>query len=83
MKYFDAHSHYTDKRFRRDRHELFVEMQKEGVECVVDCFGAKEMNLGLSLASKYDFYYMCINDWEHYGREDLDIKVESNRALID
>jgi len=80
MKYFDSHSHYTERKFNRDRHELFVDMQKEGVEYVVDCFGAKEMNLGLSLAKKYDFYYMCINDFSHYGRDDLDI--ETNEALI-
>jgi len=83
MRYFDAHSHYTDRRFSRDRNELFVEMQKEGVAYVVDCFGAKEMKFGLSLARKHDFYYVCINDWEHYGKEDLDIHVESNVSLIE
>ena len=83
MNYFDAHSHYTNRKFNRDRHELFAEMQKEGVAYVVDCFGAKEMNLGLSLAKKYDFYYMCINDWNHYGKEDLDISIESNVSLIE
>jgi len=83
MKYFDAHSHYTDRKFNRDRHELFAEMQKEGVAYVVDCFGAKDMNLGLSLAKKYAFYHMCINDWSHYGKEDLDISIESNVSLIE
>ena len=83
MNYFDAHSHYTDKRFKKDRHELFTEMQKEGVAYVVDCFGAKEMNLGLSLANKYDFYYMCINDSEHYYKDDLDINKESNVSYIE
>ena len=83
MRYFDAHSHYTDKRFSRDRNELFAEMQKEGVAYVVDCLGAKEMKFGLSLARKHDFYYMCINDWEHYGKEDLDIHIESNVSLIE
>jgi len=80
MKYFDAHSHYTDRKFNKDRHELFTEMQKEGVAYVVDCFGAKEMKFGLSLAKKYNFYYMCINDFNHYGsayfgKEDFDIET--------
>ena len=83
MNYFDAHSHYTDRKFNRDRHELLSDMQKEGVAYVVDCFGAKEMTLGLSLAKKYDFYYMCINDWNNYGKDDLDINVESNVSLIE
>jgi len=83
MKYFDAHSHYTNGKFGKDRHELLTEMQKEGVEYVVDCFGAEKRNLGLSLAKKYPFYYMCINDWDHYGKEDLDINDESNVALIE
>lgn len=55
MKYFDAHSHYTSRKFSRDRHELFADMQKEGVAYVVDCFGAKEMNFGLSLAKNMIF----------------------------
>jgi len=74
MKYFDAHSHYTDRKFSRDRHELFAEMQKEGVAYVVDCFGTqkeKELKIGLSLAKKYDFFYICINDFGHYGNTDL------------
>jgi len=83
MKYFDSHSHYTDRKFSKDRHELFAEMQQQGVEYVVDCFGTDEMKFGLSLARKYDFYYMCINGWNYYGKDDLDISSESNIALID
>jgi len=74
MKYFDSHSHYTDRKFSRDRHELFAEMQEDGVAYVVDCFGTtkeKELNIGLSLARKYDFFYICINDFGHYGNADM------------
>lgn len=67
MKYFDAHSHYTSKRFSRDRHELFAQMQREGVTHVVDCMGMESYRLGGSLAKQYDFYYICINDFDHYG----------------
>ena len=83
MKYFDAHSHYTNGKFGRDRHRALEEIRDEGVEYIVDCFGAKEMSLGLSLAKKYPFYYMAINDWSHYGKEELDINVEANVSLID
>ena len=83
MKYIDAHSHYTNGKFGKDRHDLLMDIQKEGVEYVVDCFGSDKMNLGLSLAKKYPFYYMCINDWEHYGNEDLDITDESNVLLVE
>jgi len=74
MKYVDAHSHYTNGKFGRDRHDLLAEMKREGVEYVVDCFGTakeKELNVGLSLSRKYDFFYICINDFGHYGDEDL------------
>ena len=74
MKYFDAHSHYTHGKFAKDRHRLFEEMQQEGVAYVVDCFGTakdRELNIGLSLAKKYDFFYICINDFGHYGEADL------------
>jgi len=74
MKYFDAHSHYTHGKFARDRHKLLEEIQKAGVGYVVDCFGtskAEELEIGLSLARKYDFFYICINDFGHYGEVDL------------
>ena len=74
MKYFDSHSHYTHGKFSRDRHNILEEIQKEGVAYVVDCFGTnkeKELNIGLSLARKYDFFYICINDFGHYGNADL------------
>jgi len=74
MQFFDAHSHYTDRKFNRDRHELFADMQKEGVAYIVDCFGTdkeRDFNLGLSLARKYDFFYICINDFGHYGNADM------------
>ena len=67
MEYFDAHSHYTHRKFNRDRHELFAEMQKEGVAYVVDCFGTDQLKYGLPLAKKYPFFYVCINDFDHYG----------------
>lgn len=71
MKYFDSHSHYAsyEKRYK-DMPELFAEMQKQGVAYVVDCFGTSKKNaldLGLSLAKKHDFFYICINDFGHYG----------------
>jgi len=74
MKFFDAHSHYTNGKFSRDRHKLLDGMQKENVAYVVDCFGTeneKNLNIGLSLAKKYDFFYICINDFGHYGNVDL------------
>ena len=95
MKYFDAHAHYLDRKFKRDRDELFVEMQREGVEYIVDCFGEKDMRLGLQLAKKYPFYYMCINDhryvsdgfhgkvekYEHLANKRVDESVERVKKL--
>ena len=80
MKYFDSHAHYTDKRFSKDRHELFMEMHNNGVEYIVDCVGEKNRPLGLQLAKKYDFVYLCISD-DHYYKTDLDI--DQNEILID
>jgi len=83
MQYIDAHSHYTNSKFNRDRHDILTEIHNEGVAYTIDCFGANNMNLGLSLAKKYDFYYMCINDWDHYGKDDLDINIDSNVYKIE
>ncbi|MCL2364247.1 MAG: TatD family hydrolase [Defluviitaleaceae bacterium] len=80
MKYFDAHSHYHDRKFSKDRHELLDKLQRSDVAYVVDCFGMDKLNFGLSLAKKYPFYYICINahGWEkildQYAKEDFDIK---------
>jgi len=75
MKYFDAHSHYTDKRFNRDRHELMLEMHANGVEYIVDCVSEDDRATGLQLANKYDFVYLCITD-NHYYKTHLDIKKD-------
>ena len=90
MKYFDAHSHYTSKKFNRDRHELFAEMQGDGVSYVVDSLGTESYKLGLSLSKKYDFYYICINDFEHYGENyygkpyfDLSKHADEVNGLVD
>jgi len=74
MKYFDAHSHYASyERRYKDMPKLFAEMQRGGVAYVVDCFGtgSKGLDIGLSLAKKYDFFYICINDFGHYGDADM------------
>ncbi|MCL2620191.1 MAG: TatD family hydrolase [Defluviitaleaceae bacterium] len=84
MQYFDAHSHYTDRRFNRDRHQLFAEMQEEGVAYIVDCAAeGKNRELGLQLARKYDFYYLCTID-DHYYKTDWDYEAkeaEINRLV--
>ena len=67
MKYFDAHSHYTNRKYSRDRHDVLADIQKEGVAYVVDCFGTEQGKFGLPLAKKYPFFYVCINDFSHFG----------------
>ena len=82
MKYIDAHSHYTDKRFRHDRDKLLAQLHEEGVEYILDCFSEKERARGLSLTDKFDFIYACISD-DHYYKTDLDITDAENAALIE
>jgi len=74
MKYFDAHSHYTHGKFSKDRQSTLDKLQKKDVAYVVDCFGTSKeniLNMGLSLAKKYSFFYVCINDFGHYGEVDM------------
>ena len=35
-KIFDTHAHYDDEKFDEDREALFVQMQEEGVERIIN-----------------------------------------------
>ena len=80
MKYFDAHAHYLDRRFNKDRHELMQKMHKNGVEYIVNSTNSDELERGLQLAQKYNFVYLSILD-DGYYKEDADIDKEE--ILID
>ncbi|MCL2840510.1 MAG: TatD family hydrolase [Defluviitaleaceae bacterium] len=72
MKYFDAHAHYLDRKFNRDRHDLMLDMHDEGVKYIVNSTSSKDLERGLQLAKKYDFVYLSILD-DHYYKENADI----------
>ena len=58
---FDSHSHYDDKQFDEDRHELLMSMKENNVARIVDV-GAEysSLNKVLNLANSYDFIYAAI-----------------------
>lgn len=63
MKYFDAHAHYIGNRFKKDRHQLFLDMHKNGgVEYIVNSTSTLELDEGVQLAKRYDFIYLTIGD---------------------
>ncbi|MCL2360540.1 MAG: TatD family hydrolase [Defluviitaleaceae bacterium] len=78
MKYFDAHAHYLDRKFNRDRHELMLDMHKNGVEYIINSTNSKDLERGLQLAKRYDFVYLSILD-DGYYKENADIDKEEAR----
>jgi|GEM_PF-437366 len=80
MKYFDAHAHYLDRRFNKDRHELLQHMHKNGIEFIVNSTNSRDLEKGLQLAKQYKFIYLSILD-DGYYKDDVDIDKEE--VLID
>jgi len=62
MKYFDTHAHYIGKRYDKDRHRLFLDMHKNGVEYIINSTSTLELEEGLQMARSYDFVYLSIGD---------------------
>ena len=78
MKYFDAHAHYLAKRFNKDRHQLLLDMHKDGVEYIVNSTSGDELDRGLQLAQKYDFVYLSILPDDYYN-ENADPDTDGDR----
>jgi len=66
MKYFDAHAHYLARRFNKDRHNLLLNMHKNGIEAIVNSTSTLELEKGLQLAKKFDFVYLSVGDCAAY-----------------
>lgn len=69
MKYFDAHAHYLAKRYNKDRHQLLLDMHKDGVEYIVNSTSGDELERGLQLAQKYDFVYLSVLTDDYYNEK--------------
>ena len=57
-KIFDVHAHYQDRRYREDRDELLMRINKEGVIGIIDSGDSLESSVKcIKTAEKYPFVY--------------------------
>lgn len=64
--YFESHAHYDDKRFDGDRHQLLMEMHKNGVDYIVNAGATMESSRkGIEMSEKYDFIYASVGVHPH------------------
>ena len=74
---FDTHSHYDDKAFEEDRHELLAGLRAKGIGNVVNV-GADmaSSRIALTLAEQYEFVYAAlgVHPSETEGLAEADMK---------
>ena len=58
MEFFDTHSHYNDEKFDKDREEIILKTQSDGIT-KFNCVGydVKSSKLSMEIANKYQFIY--------------------------
>ncbi|URZ17871.1 TatD family hydrolase [Clostridium felsineum] len=65
---FDAHAHYDDEEFDKDRDEVINEIKNNGVIGVLNCGSSMEGSLkSCDLAEKYDFFYAAVGIHPEYA----------------
>ena len=80
MDFFDAHAHYNDEKFDKDRDEIINNIYNSGITKMV-CVGynIEKSKMALNIAEKYNFIYATAgispNDIEDYSEDNLK-KVE-------
>ena len=82
-KIFDTHAHYDDETFDEDREALFVQMQEEGVERIINV----SANLAgvaatLDLIDRYPFIYGAAGVHPDDAKELTDENFEIIRCAL-
>ena len=76
MDFFDAHAHYNDEKFDKDRDEIINNIYNSGITKIV-CVGynIEKSKMALNIAEKYNFIYATAgispNDIEDYSEDNL------------
>lgn len=61
MKIFDSHAHYDDDRYDGIREELMEEMEKNGVDHIVNCGSSREgMRKSIELSREFPIIYAAV-----------------------
>ena len=59
--YFDSHAHLDDRRFDEDREEIFADLERHGVELILNIGCDLDSSLqSVELAHKYPFVYAAV-----------------------
>ena len=77
MEYFDAHAHYDDSKFEKDRNEIITKAYNGGVTKIISAgYSLNGSKAGLKLANQYSFIYTTLgispNDITSNWKKDID-----------
>jgi TatD DNase family protein len=80
--YFDTHAHYDDERFDNDRDKLLINLNKNGVEYIVNpAIDIKTSKFIINLSKKHNFIYTAVGIHPHEATTEKDSYIELNNLL--
>lgn len=82
MMLIDSHAHLYDRRYNRDRDRLIKNLEKDGVELVIN--NAENIKTSIeciNLAQKYPNMYATVGFHPHNAKQVDDVAIESLRSL--
>ena len=88
MKYFDIHSHLTEKRFNENRHQIITEMAEKEIFTISIGTDQEESQKAVGLARSYKNVYASVgqhpvdNTTEEFDQKFYNQLIESNRDRI-
>lgn len=80
--YIDTHAHYDDSRYDGDLPELLRDMNKNGIDKIINAGSdMKASRRGVELAKEYDFLYACVGVHPHEAKNMQEEDLEELKAL--
>lgn len=76
--FFESHAHYDDEKFDNDRNELIENLNKNGIDYILNS-GADMVSSvkGIELAEKYSYFYAAVGVHPHEAKSMKDKDIET------
>lgn len=86
---FDTHAHYEDEKFKKNKTELLLNMQKNGVEKICNVgTSLEESKKSIELANEYDFIFSSVGIHPFYAEsleknwEEKFLKLAKSKKVV-